>query len=146
MMTKTVPITYQKFWAFIYILVGLICGLIFLIGSFFLNETQYLFYTILAIAPLYIGFKMFNNPYAIVSKKEIIVYGIFGGIKHHYVLADGEQFMMIKNRIFIKTKGHYKKVKINHWFTKPTDWKSLTFLFSEDNENQIIHHLLSEND
>lgn len=128
-MTTTIPISYKKAWTNAYILIGLICVLIFLIGFFVIGDYMNLIYSLASIVPIYLGVKMKKTPYAIVSKTKIEVFGLFGELRHVYSSEDDALFVSIKNKIWLKKNKQLQKVKMNKWFVNQQDWNAVLELF-----------------
>ncbi len=143
-MSKFIPIKYQPLLANIYILIGVFCAIIFLIGGYLLNDFLVYFYTIVALFPIYIGFKLKSNLYAKVSKNEIIVYGLLGQIRKHYTLNKNEMFIAKNNKIYLKKGNLQQKLKINNWFVDKYDWQRGIELLNGDDGQKITKHLVDD--
>ena len=128
-MTTTIPISYKMAWTNAYILIGLICVLIFLIGFFVIGDYMNLIYSLASIVPIYLGVKMKKTPYAIVSKTKIEVFGLFGELRHVYSSEDDSLFVSIKNKVWLKKNKQLQKVKMNKWFVNQQDWNAVLELF-----------------
>jgi len=128
-MTISIPINYKNSWTNIYILVGLTCVLVFLLGFFVVGDFMNLAYSFASVVPIYLGFKMKQWPYAIVSRSKIEVFGLFGELKHEYVCDETSKFVRIENKIFIESKGKRIKIRMNKWFVNQTDWNAVFELF-----------------
>lgn len=112
-----------------YIIIGVACLLIFLMGFFVVGDFMNLIYCIAAVVPIYFGFKMKKSPYAIVSRSKIEVFGLFGELKHEYVCDSDLKFLRKNNKIFMQGKEGVIKVKMNKWFVNQDDWNSVIELF-----------------
>ncbi len=128
-MTTFIPINYKKKWANIYILVGVICVLIFSLGYFIVNDFMILVYSIASIVPIYFGYKMKKSPYALVSKSNIEVFGLFGELKYEYICTAGSKFINRENKIFLIEKNKTTRIKMNKWFVNQADWNAVLDLF-----------------
>ena len=121
-MAISIPIRFKPIWALTYISVGITCILIFVLGLFVIHNLIFLVYILASLFPIYFGIKMLKTPYAIVSKTNIQVYGLFGELKHDYTLDEKEIFITKNNRIYIKNENKNSKLKINKWFVNQHDW------------------------
>jgi len=128
-MTTSIPINYKTAWTNTYILIGIVCIFIFLLGFLVVGDFMNLVYSLASVVPIYLGIKMKKSPYAIVSKSKIEVFGLFGELKHEYVCDSESKFLRVGNRIIIKNNKVSKKVKMNKWFVNDEDWKAVLELF-----------------
>jgi len=129
-MATSVPIKYKKIWAHVYVLVGIVCVIIFVIGFFVMKDFINLLYCFAAVIPIYFGFKMKKSAYALVSKDEILVFGLFGELKHLYKCVDDSVFIRKGNKIYIQNKGELTKLKLNNWFVNRDDWNEAMSLLN----------------
>jgi len=128
-MTTSISINYKTTWTNTYILIGIVCILIFLLGFFVVGDLMNLVYSLASVVPIYLGFKMKKSPYAIVYKSKIEVFGLFGELKHAYICDSESKFVKVDNKIVIKNNKAYIKVKMNKWFVNDEDWKAVLELF-----------------
>jgi len=128
-MTTSISINYKTTWTNTYILIGIVCILIFLLGFFVVGDLMNLVYSLASVVPIYLGFKMKKSPYAIVSKSKIEVFGLFGELKHAYICDSESKFVKVDNKIVIKNNKASIKVKMNKWFVNDEDWKAVLELF-----------------
>jgi len=128
-MTTSISINYKTTWTNTYILIGIVCILIFLLGFFVVGDLMNLVYSLASVLPIYLGFKMKKSPYAIVSKSKIEVFGLFGELKHAYICDSESKFVKVDNKIVIKNNKASIKVKMNKWFVNDEDWKAVLELF-----------------
>lgn len=143
-MTKSIPIRHNLIWANIYIVVGVFCTLFFLLGAFLLNQYNILIYAVAAVVPIVIGFKMRKSNYALVSKKRIQVFGLFGQLRKDYQLDTDSVFVLKSNRIVIKKGADIEKVSMNNWFINGHDWKRAMELFETNDFEKITKHLIDD--
>jgi len=143
-MSKFNTIKYNNNWINIYIVVGLFCLIIFLIGGYILNDYYIYAYSILAILPIYIGFTLKKILYAKVSPDEIIVFGLWGQIKKHYQLKPNEKFTVKNNRIYVLKTDKFSKVKMNSWFVNKYDWQNVIEMFDRNQAEKITKHLIND--
>ena len=143
-MSKFIPIKYHPLLANIYILTGVFCAVIFLIGGYLLNNFLVYFYVIVALFSIYIGVKLKSNLYAKVSKNEIIVYGLLGQIRKHYALNKNEMFIVKNNKIYLIKGNLQQKLKINNWFVDKYDWQRGIELLNGDDGQKITKHLVDD--
>ena len=137
-MTTSISINYKKSWINMYVLVGIVCVLIFLLGFFMVGDYMNLLYSLASIPLIYFGFHMKKNPYAVVSISKIEVFGLFGELKHVYVSDDKSIFLRKNNKIFIQSKEGTKKIKMNKWFVNQDDWNEALVRFEELGNNLTI--------
>lgn len=143
-MSNFIPITYNPVWANIYILIGVLCTIIFLIGGYTLNDFLIYSYTLIGLFPILIGFKMKMNNYAEVSSSEIKVYGLLGQLRKQYQLKPEETFQLKNNKIYIKRLNKMYKIKMNSWFINPYDWEQVLDLFNSNEFDKITKHLIDD--
>ena len=128
-MTNSIPIRYKIIWTNLYILGGVVCLFIFIVGFFVVGHFMNLFYSLASVVPIYLGFKMKRTPYALVSKSKIQVFGLFGALRYEYTCDVNSRFLNVNNRIIQEVKGEANKVNMNKWFVNQTDWRSALNLF-----------------
>ncbi len=143
-MSNTIPIKYNMVWTNIYILIGILCGVIFFIGGYLLNDVKIYIYVFIAIVPIYFGFKLKKRSYAVVSFNPISVYGLFGQVRHQYSLKSNEKFIVKNNRVYLKTNSKMIKIKMNNWFVNHQDWQNVLDLFSLNETEKITKHLIDD--
>lgn len=143
-MSKFIQIKYNPVWANIYILVGVFSALIFWFGALFLNQNKLLLFGLAALGPIYIGFEMRKNNYALVSLSEIQVFGLLGKLKKEYKTDSKSFFSMKKNKLFLHKNGSITKVNMNKWFVNQYDWKRAIGLFELDETIKITKHLIDD--
>jgi hypothetical protein len=143
-MSNIIPIKYKQTLTNIYILIGVLCSIIFLIGGYLLNDYLILTYTLVAILPIYVGYKMKTNKYAEASISEIKVYGLLGQLRKHYQLQPQEKFVIKSNRVYIKQPNKLIKVKMYSWFVNQYDWQSVLCLFGNSDFEKITKHLIDD--
>lgn len=143
-MSKSIPIRHNLIWANIYIVVGVFCTLFFLAGAFLLNQYTTVIYAIAAIGPIVIGLKMRKSNYALVSTKQIQVFGLFGELRKDYQLGDESVFILKSNRLYIKKDNSLKKVRMNNWFINRHDWERALELFETNDFEKITKHLIDD--
>ena len=127
-----------------YIVIGLFCVFVFLAGAIVLDDLSQLIYIVASLGPIYIGLKMRKSNYALVSKKHIQVFGLFGQLKKDYKLGKNEYFIAIDNRIYLRRNKIRIKVKMNNWFVNQYDWERAIALFDSDQNNKITKHLIDD--
>jgi hypothetical protein len=127
-MTTSIPINYKRAWTNMYVFVGVLCILIFLLGFIMVGDYMNLVYILASIVPIYIGFHMRKSPYAVVSRSKIEVFGLFGELKHVYECDEKSTFLRRNNKIFIQTKEGMKKIKMNKWCVNQGDWNRVLVL------------------
>ena len=112
-----------------YIWIGVVCMVIFLLGYLIVGDFMNLIYSLASIVPIYLGFKMKDFPYAIVSKTNIVVFGLYGEVRHEYNCVDEENIVLVDDKIFIQSKDKSVKIKMNKWFVNQGDWNTVLELF-----------------
>lgn len=128
-MTTSIPIRYKKAWTNIYILVGLVCVTIFLLGFFIVGDPMNVLFFGASIVPIYLGFNMKKQPYAVVSRTKIEVFGLFGELKHEYISDENTRFVNRNGKISLDGVNTVKKIKMNKWFVNQSDWNAVLELF-----------------
>lgn len=143
-MSNTIPIKYHFIWTNLFIIIGVFCGVIFLIGGAVLNDLTIYLYIIIAILPVYIGVNLKKINYAEVSSKDIKVYGLFGQLRHHYQLKGEDKFFVKSNKFYLKQPQKSIKIKINSWFVNQLDWQNAIELFTLNENEKITKHLIDD--
>lgn len=127
-MQKTV--NYQLVWGRIYILFGLLFGLLFIFGALILADFTILFNLIAAFIVSYIGYAMLKRPYARYSETTLVVYGFTGAVRKQYSFTSTTDIVVKQNKLYL----HGKKLKINSWIVDKADWKRLIQFFENDSD------------
>ena len=119
-------IKYQAIWGKLYILLGVLFGLLFIFGGILLKDYS-VFLNILASAiVIYLGYNMLKRPYARFGEKEIIVYGFFGSVRKHYEFENKDKIVIQGDRLYLNNV----KLKINPWMIDKKDWSRLLDYFN----------------
>ncbi len=121
-------IKYQTNWARLYILLGILFGLMFIFGGLLLKDYTVFFNLIAAFIVIYIGWGMLKRPYAIYNNTELIVYGLTSAVRKHYQFKTAQEVEIHKNRLYLNGK----KLKINGWIVAKADWQRMLRFFGDD--------------
>lgn len=122
-------IKYQSIWGRLYILLGILFSLLFIIGSFILGDLLVLTNLAASILILVIGKNILKNPYVTYTNKEITVYGLLGNKRKQYIIKKSDTIKTQNQSIYLNDK----KLKLNHWFIDKGDWKRFLSSFTVDN-------------
>ncbi len=118
-------IKYQAIWGKLYILLGVLFGLLFIFGALILSDFSIFFNLIASIIVIYTGYSMLKRPYARYTENEIIVYTIFGSQRKKYAVNDPNSIRLSRNRLFIGNK----KLRLNNWLINKKDWERMLIFF-----------------
>lgn len=125
-MTK--EIKYQAIWGKLYILLGILFGLLFVFGAWILQDFSIIFNLIASVIVIYIGYAMLNKPYATYSQTEIVVYHFLGTVRHRYTINPDDKLKARENNMFLNGK----KLKLNAWMIDKKDWVRFQEFFIQD--------------
>ncbi|NOQ76097.1 MAG: hypothetical protein GQ574_29095 [Crocinitomix sp.] len=121
-------IKYQAIWAKVYILLGVLFGLLFIFAGIMLEDYTIILNVIAAAIVIYYGYFMLNNPSANYSEKEIKVFGIFGSVRKHYKFENVDAIKIRNNRLYLNGK----KLQLSPWMVDQQDWQRLLAFFNEE--------------
>lgn len=121
-------VNYQIIWSRLYILFGVLFGLLFIFGALILKDYTIFFNLIASFIIIYIGYGMLNRPYAKYNAKELIIYGLTGHIRKQYTYASPKEITLKNDRLYL----HGKRLKINKWIVDKADWKRLREFYESD--------------
>lgn len=128
-----VTVSYQRQYPALFLLAGIFCSVVFLVGAFFLEDYSILFYLILSSGLIYIGWWRFNHPYLKCYHNRIEVSGLFGENFKVYSFTKKDLVLRGK-RIWLKNE----KLKFNHWFVRRDDYKKMIdFYFGGDISEEL---------
>lgn len=140
-----IPIYYKKSMIYLQIFILAIFEFIFLIGAVLFNQIENWIYLLLVLLPLWSSIQFLKKPYAEVSISEIKVRGWLGGLNKKYSLkSEQESFVVIDQKVYLKTAEISKKIKINSWFVNEVEWQHALLLLRNENELLINRHLNSD--
>ena len=143
-MTISIPIRYKPLWSILYLLIGITCVIIFVFAAYVLNDYSLFIYVLMSFPAIYVSYIMLNKPYAIVTEKSIVVYGLLGQVRYNYHFDDKNKIHYKKSRFYYTNNGLKIKIKMNKWFVNTIDWESVIELFNTNNSNKIIKHLITD--
>lgn len=130
-------IKYRAIWGKLYILLGVLFGLLFLFGSFLLKDYTILLNLVAAFIVIYLGYSMLKRPNIKYSGKEIMVMGFMGSIRKHYWFESKSEITIRNNRLY----RNNKKLKMNDWMVDKKDWNRMIAFFSGE-EKVIMDELI----
>jgi len=143
-MTNFIPIRYNPIWALLYIMVGVLCTVLFIFASVYLKDITLLFYCIVSLPPIYIGVILYKTPYAKITVNTITIFGLLGQVKHSYEYNSRNKPIYRKSRFYLEINGKEKKLKMNKWFVNSNDWERVIDFFNDDESQNIIKHLITD--
>ncbi len=112
-------IMYQASWGKLYLILGVLFGLLFILGALILKDYTVLFNLIASLVVIYFGYGMLKKPYLIYSTSEIIVYSTFGTVRHTYPILESDNLIFDNERVYLNGK----KLKINSWMLEKKEWR-----------------------
>lgn len=128
-------IKYQAIWGRLYILLGVLFGILFVSGGVILNDYTIYFNLIGSVIIIHIGYSMLNQPYVRYAENELVVYGFLGQARKHYKFDSIHSIKIKDNRLYHQNK----KLKLNNWMVDKQDWKRMLAFF--DPEDKLINEL-----
>jgi len=128
--TSMRKIKYQAIWSSLYILLGVLFGLLFIFGALLLEDLTVLFNSLAAIIVIYIGYKMRKQPYAEYNAQEIKLYSYLGTIRKRYTFQSPSAITIKSNRLYLNNE----KLKINAWMVDKKDWQRMLDFYSDTND------------
>lgn len=123
-------IKYQAIWGKLYILLGVLFGLLFVFGAFLLKDYTILLNLAATFIVIYLGYSMLNRPNIKYNDKEIMVMGFMGSIRKHYRFESKSEITIRNNRLY---QGG-KKLRMNNWMVDKKDWNRMIAFFSDEGE------------
>jgi len=123
-----IKIYYKQIWGSLYLILGIIFSVLFILGFLVLHDFYILTYLILSIGLIVMGFFRLKTPYLICNKNEILVFGLIGNVLYRYSFLNDTEISINKNRFYLNGK----KMKFNVWFTNKHHWKQLYQRFSNE--------------
>jgi hypothetical protein len=121
-------IKYQANWGRLYILLGVLFGLLFVIGALILEDFTIFLNILASFMVIYIGYAMLKKPYAGYNKNEIKVFTFLGATRHHYKITADNPIQIENNRLYMGGK----KLKLNSWMIDAKDWDRLKIFYDQD--------------
>ena len=121
----------------LYIVLGILCMLIFILGAIILADYMNIAYCAASSFLVVIGVKALNSPYAIFDEKQVILFNFLGKERIKYTFSSKKDVKVKNNLLYLDSK----KMKINHWFLKAEEWKRLVLFYTEENDDLIFHEL-----
>lgn len=112
----------------LYIVLGILFVLIFLMGFFILHDFTNIFYALSSCFLILIGFVALKNPYALFDQKELIIYNFIGKIRIKYTFSNKNEVKVKNNKLFLNGE----KMKISHSFVNKEEWNRLINFYSGD--------------
>ncbi|MEZ4924395.1 MAG: hypothetical protein R2780_14580 [Crocinitomicaceae bacterium] len=113
-------VKYNAVYGRLYILLGILFSVIFVVGGIILNDLTIYFNLLASAAIIYIGNNVLKNPYAKFDAQNIILYSFWGSERHHYTFKKSD--LKLKNgRIYLNKE----KLKMNSWFLAKNDWNRI---------------------
>lgn len=128
-------INYQVMWARLYLLSGILFGLLFIIGAYILNDLTVLYNLLAAVLIFSIGWGMMKYPYAIYTENEIRVNGFFGIERKYYQFETKEEVTVENHRLYINGN----KLAISRWLVDKADYLRMEGFY--DDEAALIEEL-----
>jgi uncharacterized membrane protein (UPF0136 family) len=128
LLTMIGEIKYQANWAKVYILLGVLFGLLFIFAGIMLEDYTIVLNLIAAAIVIYYGYFMLKHPSAKYSDKEIKVFGVFGSIRKHYTFENVTAIEIRDDRLYLDGK----KLQLSPWMVDPQDWHRLLAFFNEE--------------
>ncbi len=111
----------------IYIVLGILFVLIFVLGAIILQDFINILYAVSSTFLIIIGAVALKSPYADFDENQLIIYNFVGKIRIKYTFDD-------KNDIKVKNDKLYfqgEKMKISKSFVNPEEWNRLIQFYSE---------------
>lgn len=111
----------------IYVVLGILFVLIFVLGAIILKDPMNILYAASSTFLIVIGVVALKSPYAVFDKNHLIIYNFIGKIRIKYTFDD-------KNEIKVKNDKLYfqgEKMKISKSFVNPEEWNRLIQFYSE---------------
>lgn len=128
-------INYQTSWARLYLLCGVLFGVLFVVGAIILRDWFILFNILAAILIMGIGWGMLRYPYATYTSNEIKVFGFFGTERKHYTFDSKAAIDVSNHRLYLNGK----RLQINRWLVDKADYKRMEAFF--DREKAFMNEL-----
>lgn len=111
----------------IYIVLGILFVLIFVLGAIILQDPINILYAASSTFLIIIGAVALKSPYADFDENQLIIYNFVGKIRIKYTFDD-------KNDVIVKNDKLYfqgEKMKISKSFVNPEEWDRLIQFYSE---------------
>lgn len=131
---------YKSIYGRIYAILGVIFTLVFLLGTFVLNDLAILVYVIFSGFMIYLGIRMQKQPYAEYNKKELKLYSLWGGFRKRIEYQNPTEIQVKNNQLYYKGK----KIRLNDWFVNEEQWQRMMRYYSEVGENELMDELKEE--
>ena len=131
-------IKFQAIWGRLYLILGILFGILFIFGAIILRDYSILLNLLAAALIIYIGNRMLLRSYALYNEHEIKVYGHVGALCKHYQFTDKKEVQIKNNSAYLKGE----KLKISAWMVDKQDWKR--FIDYYDKDNAFMHELQDE--
>lgn len=128
-------INYQAIWARMYILSGVLFGLLFIVGAYILKDWTVLYNLLAAVLITAIGIGMLRHPYATYGEHEIRVNGFFGIERKHYHFNSRNDIKIDNHRLYLNGK----KLSISRWLVDKADYNRMEAFY--DAEAALIDEL-----
>lgn len=121
-------INYQANWGKLYISLGVLFGLLFILGGLILKDFTIFLNIIAAFVVIYMGYGMLKKPSATYDVHEIIVYSVFGSVRYHYAISLTDKLRFEKDKVYLNDK----KLKLNSWMIDQKDWQRFREFYDEN--------------
>ena len=112
----------------IYIVMGIIFVLIFILGAIILKDFTNILFALSSVFLIVIGVVALKKPYADYSEKELIIYSFIGKIRIKYTFDDKKDVKVKNNNLYFQGE----KMKISKSFVNQDEWKRLINFYSDE--------------
>lgn len=112
----------------LYIVLGILFVLIFLMGTLVLKDYTNLLYAASSTFLIVIGVVALKKPYADFGENELILYNFVGKIRIKYTFDDKNAIKVENDKLYFEGE----KMKISKSFVNKEEWNRLIHFYSED--------------
>lgn len=124
---------YNPVYGRLLIAFGVLFTIIFVLGFAIADMAESLAYCLLTGLMIIIGYNIQQGPYATYNENGITLYNFRFKEREHYQFKDKSQITVNKDLFYLNGK----KLKMNKWFIKKSDWNRMVQYYSSSDESLL---------